>query len=96
MVAMSCPKCISFLYESPRSIVHHHGKELFFSNMMVALEVECLEIGKRESHERRLSKDRMKEKHETIFDARHGEWCDGTIKASERRVLMATWLYEAW
>lgn len=30
------------------------------------------------------------------FDAHRDERCDATIKASERRVLIETWLDEAW
>lgn len=41
-------------------------------------------------------KDRMKAKFEKDFDERHDAWCDGKIKASERRILMAKWLGESW
>ena len=41
-------------------------------------------------------KDRMRKKFQAHFDEHTDDWVDGIITASQRRVLYATWLSEAW
>ena len=41
-------------------------------------------------------KDRMRKKFDAHYDDHTDDWIDGIITASERRVLYATWLSEAW